>query len=125
MGLLFHRCTAGRNDVGEAIFWSNYFFHCERIRIERLKRSKPEQPVDKRDSESGPYQKMLVPLEVEAQANEANESHLDDLSLVSASLADDDSSYVIPSAPNSLNTYTTTRSIDDLVLVGRDDECNE
>jgi hypothetical protein len=124
MGILFHRCTAGRIDVGEAIFWSNYFFHCERIRIERLKRSKPEQPVDKPDSESERYQKLLVPLEVEAQSNEANESHLDDLSLVSASLADD-SSYVIPSAPNSLNTYTTTRSIDDLVLVGRDDECNK
>jgi hypothetical protein len=61
-------------------------------------------------------------------------SHLtDDSSLVPASLPDDDevggmlgeteaddSSYVMPSAPNSLNTFTTTRSVDDLVLVGKE-----
>jgi hypothetical protein len=56
----------------------------------------------------------------------------DDSSLVPASLPDDeaggmlgeteadDSSYVMPSAPNSLNTFTTTRSVDDLVLVGKE-----
>ena len=37
--------------------------------------------------------------------------------------AEDDSSYVIASAPNSLNTFTTTRSIDDsVVLVDNTDE---
>ena len=47
----------------------------------------------------------------------------DDSSLIPASLdeidgTEDDSSFVIPSAPNSVNTFTTTRSIDDLVLIG-------
>jgi hypothetical protein len=86
-----------------------------------LKQSKPEQLVDKPDWESETYQKILVLLEVEDQSNETNESHLDDLSLVSASFTDD-LSHVIPSAPNSLNTYMMTRSIDDLVLCGRDGE---
>lgn len=44
----------------------------------------------------------------------------DDSSLIPSSLQEDDSSYVIPSAPNSLNTFATTRSVDDLVLVGRE-----
>lgn len=29
----------------------------------------------------------------------------------------DDSSYVIASAPNSVNTFTTSRSIDDMVVI--------
>jgi hypothetical protein len=45
----------------------------------------------------------------------------DDSSLIPASVTDD-SSYVnvIPSAPNSYNTFTTTRSLEDLVLVDRE-----
>ena len=50
-----------------------------------------------------------------------DDSSLDDSSLVPASVTDD-SSYVniIPSAPNSINTAMTTRSIEDLVLIDRD-----
>lgn len=56
----------------------------------------------------------------------------DDSSLVPASLPDDevggmlgeteadDSSYVMPSAPNSVNTFTTTRSVDNFVFVGKE-----
>jgi hypothetical protein len=42
---------------------------------------------------------------------------LDDSSLVPVSVPDDDSSYVLASAPTSLN-FTETSSVDDMVLVG-------
>ncbi|KAL3916426.1 MAG: hypothetical protein SGILL_005186 [Bacillariaceae sp.] len=45
-----------------------------------------------------------------------NKLEQDDESLVPASEADD-SSYVLPSAPTTGNTLTTTQSVDDLVLV--------
>ena len=42
-----------------------------------------------------------------------------DLSLVPASsVEDEDASYVIPSAPTSLNTFPETRSVESLVMVG-------
>ena len=55
-----------------------------------------------------------------AQAGISSSILTDDSSLIPGSIPDDECSYVIPSAPNSLNTFATTRSIDDLVLVGRE-----
>jgi hypothetical protein len=46
----------------------------------------------------------------------------DDASLVPASVTDD-SSYVIYPAPSSIDTFMTTRSLEDMVLVGREADC--
>lgn len=69
--------------------------------------------------------KNTSPLEDDTtETKEVDTSGLeDDCSLIPASLPDDDSSYVnvIPSAPNSMNTFMSTKSIDDLVVVGHED----
>lgn len=61
-----------------------------------------------------------IPDEVETNGDTSNALTLDDSSLVPASVPDDDSSYVLTSAPTSLNTYPDTTSVDDLVVVGED-----
>jgi hypothetical protein len=61
-----------------------------------------------------------IPDQVEINGGTINDLTLDDSSLVPVSVPDDDSSYVLASAPTSLNTYTETMSVDDMVLVGED-----
>jgi hypothetical protein len=109
--------------INEEVFWKNYFYHCEQVRVERLGCYHPtNHSSNKRTSPTKPAEV------IETIANSANikrrldriVSSIDDdddgESLVPASEADD-SSYVLPSAPNSVNTFTTTRSVDDVVFV--------
>ena len=50
------------------------------------------------------------------------EDDMDDGSLIPASVTDD-SSYVIYPAPSTNETLTTTRSFEDMVLVGYESDC--
>lgn len=92
-----HTQLSGRSDIKEALFWKNYFYHCDRLRME--------------------YDD-LVDIDV------ASRSTLG--SLVPASeerYQPDDNSYVcvrneIASPPSSLNTLTDTLSVGDMVVVG-------
>jgi hypothetical protein len=63
---------------------------------------------------------ISIPDEIETNGDTINNLTLDDSSLVPVSVPDDDSSYVLTSAPTSLNTFAETRSVDDMVLVGED-----
>lgn len=106
----------------EAAFWRNYFFHCEKARDKYLEgwitptQSNVNSSVDKQET---PMKEISIPDEVETNRDTINDAlTLDDSSLVPASLPDDDSSYVLPSAPTSLNTFPETMSVDDMVLVG-------
>ena len=121
----------GRSDVKETAFWRNYFYHCGKVRRDVVD---TRQPVETNVTASRNALNIGGSL-VDSVITENNEQHFgssieitgisssvltDDSSLVPSSLQEDDSSYVIPSAPNSLNTFATTRSVDDLVLVGRE-----
>jgi hypothetical protein len=93
----------GRSDVKEALFWKNYFFHCDRLRME--------------------YDD-LIDIDVSSQCSSTLGS------LVPAGDGDEgyqpsDNSYVcvrhgIASPPSSLNTLTDTLSVGDLVVIGAD-----
>ena len=93
----------GRNDVKEALFWKNYFYHCDRLRME--------------------YED-LIDIDVSSQCSSTPGS------LVNAGDADEgypqsESSYVcvrhgIASPPSSFNTLTDTLSVGDLVIIGAD-----
>jgi hypothetical protein len=107
----------GRSDVRETAFWKNYFFHCEKVRTKLFqRRSKSPEP------------KKTFPREVvKTETKEVETSGLDDdHSLIPSSFTDDDSSYVnvIPSPPNSMNTFVSTKSVDDLVVVGYEGKRN-
>jgi hypothetical protein len=127
----------GRSNVGETAFWRNYFHHCEKARKEYLERSLKQQSqeiivgsgpcyLESKNDEPGHQgnedfkQSRLPPQDVNLSQLPAGniDDALDDSSLIPASVTDD-SSYVnvIPSAPNSLNTFMTTRSLEDLVLI--------
>mmetsp|Transcript_31529 Transcript_31529/g.52051 ORF Transcript_31529/g.52051 Transcript_31529/m.52051 type:complete len:304 (+) Transcript_31529:141-1052(+) len=95
-----HAKLSGRSDVKEALFWKNYFYHCDRLRME--------------------YDD-LVDIDV------ASRSTLG--SLVPTGDGDSyypsDNSYVcvrhgIASPPSSLNTLTSTLSVGDVVVIGAD-----
>jgi len=104
-----HARLSGRSDVRETIFWKNYFYHCEEARNKSLYRqNKSSQPRERSIEEE------------EIATDEVNSSALDSSSLILDSADDEDSSYVnvVPSAPNSLNTFASTKSVDDLVVVG-------
>lgn len=101
----------------EERFWKNYFYHCEQVRVERLglrderhhpSHIKPAEVIATVDSSADIGGKKVSAID--------NKLEQDDESLVPASEADD-SSYVLPSAPTTGNTLTTTQSVDDLVLV--------
>lgn len=111
----------GKGKIKEDLFWKNYFYHCEEVRVERLGWCHAT-----RESLEKATSKPADMIETIANSTEMR-SKLDRMvssidndedgeSLVPASEADD-SSYVLPSAPNSVNTFTTTRSVEDLVLV--------
>ena len=95
----------------EERFWKNYFFHCQSVRAEHLELRAAKIHASQ----------SKAPGVIEASASNAREKMKlgvgDDESLVPASEVDDDSSYVLPSAPTTGNTQTTTRSVDDLVVV--------
>lgn len=103
----------GRTHVQKTAFWRNYFYHCEKTRngyLEKLSNEGRRQYVSR------------TPSKIFSCSSDVNQSaadnNPDDLSLVPASVTDD-SSYVFAPAPNSADTFTTTRSLDDMVVVGR------
>ncbi|KAG7349321.1 hypothetical protein IV203_011918 [Nitzschia inconspicua] len=120
-----HSTFSGKSILKEERFWMNYFFHCEELRNERLGLSRSTVR-----SRTTAHEKLPAVIETTASKTDkelegapsshaCGENDKDEESLVpedSASEADD-SSYVIASAPNSVNTYTTSRSVDDLVVI--------
>lgn len=112
----FHSIATGNDGAGpsDTSFWKNYFFHCEKVRAEEFCRRR-EKPNETPKTETG-----SSPGAAENHSNAGN----DDDSLVPVGSdaererSDEDSSYVIQSAPNTADTIATTRSInDDIVLV--------
>jgi hypothetical protein len=105
----------------ENLFWRNYFFHCEKARDKFL-------VTYRSNSNNRPERESRVPVsevsvgygQYSTEIDRYNSGEDDQLSLVPAASVDEDedASYVIPSAPTSLNTFPETRSVDDLVLVG-------
>jgi hypothetical protein len=115
--------SSGKSIVKEEVFWKNYFYHCEELRKERLGWN-----------DATKYSTVIPSPKhtglVETIAINANCKMRSSLNLVSSIVGDneslnlgqsasetDDSSYVITSAPNSVNTFMTSRSIDDLVVI--------
>eukprot|EP00980_Cylindrotheca_fusiformis_P017610 scaffold5517_cov135-Cylindrotheca_fusiformis.AAC.40 len=110
-----HARMSGRNNVRETLFWKNYFFHCNELRARKY--TAESLLTDTMDSN----RKLPSSVDVNYETSDLTSSELDDSSLVPVS-TNDDLSYVnvIPSAPNSLNTFMSTRSVDDIVLVGHE-----
>ena len=102
----------GRTGFNEVIFWRNYFFNCEKLRCTRNDQTLKQKgnAVDKE-----PHLGLLDDDDLSPSTD-----HLASPEDPQA-MKDDDSSFVrLPSAPNSLNTTISTRSLDDMVLVRSD-----
>lgn len=97
-----HAKLSGRSDIKEALFWKNYFYHCDRLRMEY------EDLVDI-DVASRSTLGSLVP----ATDCDGDSYHPSENSYVCVR-------YGIASPPSSLNTLTDTFSVGDLVVVGAD-----
>ena len=94
---------AGRGDVKETMFWKNYFFHCNRVRLNFITSNPELQDVENDDSSA---LGSLIGAE-------------------SVTSSQDDSSYVrvssaVASPPTSLNTLSGIMSMGDMVLIGAD-----
>lgn len=122
------RLTGGVSKSSETSFWMNYFFHCERVRADEFCRRKKR--TEKTESEINPCSEAKVAKSIiDSSTNENIEdkspkNDTDDESLVpigsdnDEGLHDDNSSYVIQSAPSTADTFATSRSVDnDIVLV--------
>mmetsp|Transcript_24757 Transcript_24757/g.26627 ORF Transcript_24757/g.26627 Transcript_24757/m.26627 type:complete len:386 (-) Transcript_24757:542-1699(-) len=124
--------TRGENNSWDTFFWKNYFFHCEGTRANELRwrkqncsEKKPCTSTESVGKNSSPLEKGNV--EMKSALNHVDRftldgSNRDDESLISLDSDterqhDDNSSYVIQSAPNSVDTFTTTTSIDDDVVL--------
>jgi hypothetical protein len=117
----------GKSKVKEELFWKNYFFHCETTRAERLRQEQRQTQqtfgVNSSDIEiiaNSAEMKKTLDRVVSSIGNDDTDDDEDGESLIpaeSSSADGDDSSYVIASAPASVNTITTTRSIDDDVVL--------
>ena len=106
----------------ETLFWKNYFFHCENVRNQYFQR-RVSLPQSSAPSPVASPARSLSFSENNKGSDGRNIALVtDDSSLVPASLQDDDASYVIASAPTSMNTLTETISVEDLVVVGKDCE---
>jgi hypothetical protein len=102
---------AGKSVVKEEVFWKNYFYHCEEMRNDHLRWSGTTQ-----------YSTAILSpkaLDLVVSSIAVDNDDGDDESLIPAhsTSEEDDLSYVIASAPNSVNTFPTSRSIDDLVVI--------
>ena len=86
-----------------------------------------EEEIEEPDSITAKFKAInSVPRELIGSQISEDDNALDGSSLVPASITDDSSFVnVIPSAPNSLNTFTTTTSFEDLVLIDRGEEENK
>ena len=106
--------STGRKGFNEVVFWRNYFFNCEKLRSTRS---------DHTVSQEGIEAEKELPVQLGVMEND-DVSSLTDHAVppeVPDATNDDDSSFVrLPSAPNSLNTIISTKSLDDMVLVRSD-----
>lgn len=130
------RLTGVDIETMDTIFWKNYFFHCEETRTNELcrrknhyseikgttKASSPNKTVNASGNDS--FVKENDEMESARVVRYVANGNNDEESLVpvdsdTENQCDDSSSYVIQSPPNSADTFATTRSIDDgIVLVG-------
>jgi len=121
------RLTGGASNLSETSFWKNYYFHCERVRADEFcwRKNQNERTKTEFQSSSQTKPSNFVSFSpnnenVKLKSEKRND---DDESLVPVGSdiegdQDDDSSYVIQSPPNTCETFATSRSIDDdLVLV--------
>ena len=122
---VFTCSSTGKSNIKEELFWKNYFFNCEKLRAQRVNTTTTTTTeIIETVANSTEMRKKLDRVINNYSIGDNNgdddgESLIpaDDYS-VSAEVVGDDSSYVIASAPNSLNTITTTRSVeDDVVLI--------
>jgi len=121
------RLTGGDSNLSETLFWKNYFFHCEKVRTDEFCRRKTQDETANTETQPSSESKVAGvndKLSIDENANMEASQHLDDEeSLIPVGSdteweQDDTSSYVIQSAPNTADTFATTRSIDDdMVLV--------
>jgi len=98
-----HATITSRGDVKETMFWKNYFFHCNRVRLKFITSNPELQDVENDDSSA---LGSLIGAE-------------------SVTSSQDDSSYVrvssaVASPPTSLNTLSGIMSMGDMVLIGAD-----
>jgi len=124
--------TRGDTDSWDTFFWKNYFFHCEETRVNELRRRKQNcsmakfcTPTESVEINNSPLERGNVEMKSALDHVDrfiSDGSNKDDESLIrvdsdTEGQHDDNSSYVIQSAPNSADTFTTTTSIDDDVVL--------
>lgn len=126
-----HSRLTGVSNLSATFFWKNYFFHCEKVRAEELCRRKTKAARGSSNSPSKLGGLVNFALKEKKIDLENTKGSGDDESLVPVESdvegqSDDDSSYVIQSAPNTGNSFATTRSIDDgLVMVDTQEKLRE
>lgn len=113
------KLTGGLSNSVQALFWKNYFFHCERVRAnEFCERKKHHQTKETKNK--SPWQTSLMEEDIKLKDARSDDDY-ESLVPVGSDIEgeeDDADSFVIQSPPNTGNTFATSRSIDDdLVLV--------
>jgi len=120
------KLTGGVPKSLETSFWKNYFFHCERVKADELCRRKNQNQMRaneiKPSCETAMKEYIACSPIQEDNTMKSAKINYDDESLVpvGSDIEDeqDDDSFVIQSPPNTGNTFATSRSIDDdIVLV--------
>ena len=119
--------VADVQNSSETYFWKNYFFHCERVRADEFCRRKEQNEsiqAELKSSSETKSENLVISSSMDKKIKMKSAKNIDDSeSLVPVGSdmegdQDDDSSYVIQSAPNTGDTFATSKSIDDdLVLV--------
>lgn len=109
-----HSRLAGDQNFSETHFWKNYFFHCERVRADEFCGRKKQDGTT--NTEIQPSRETEASVQI-LKHNDDEES-LVPVGSDTEGEQNDELSFVIPSAPNTGDTFATSRSIDDdLVLV--------
>ena len=112
---------SGHHGTLEGVFWRNYFHHCDETREAYLKDkfSRKNQSLPNSTIALLNHFPEVSSENLSALSDEDMAALQDDSSLIPASVTDE-SSYVIYPSPNSGDSYMTTTSWGDLVLVGRE-----
>eukprot|EP00543_Licmophora_paradoxa_P000396 CAMPEP_0202443056 /NCGR_PEP_ID=MMETSP1360-20130828/2415_1 /ASSEMBLY_ACC=CAM_ASM_000848 /TAXON_ID=515479 /ORGANISM="Licmophora paradoxa, Strain CCMP2313" /LENGTH=471 /DNA_ID=CAMNT_0049058635 /DNA_START=175 /DNA_END=1590 /DNA_ORIENTATION=+ len=135
-----HARLSGRSDVKEAIFWRNYFYHCDAVRSEYLGLDIDDDDEDDDDDDDddddlsdledvdvasrSTVGSMVIAKKPTSMSAAGSASGNAGASTSSQHLIEDNGSFVCvrdgaeSSAPNSVATITDTFSLGDLVLVG-------
>ncbi|VEU37239.1 unnamed protein product [Pseudo-nitzschia multistriata] len=122
-----HSRLTGAQGQSTPIFWKNYFFHCEKVRAEELDRREAGRATSPSLGILDSFGFASLKTDLESAKDEGvndggNDGVNDGESLVPVESDvegqnDDDSSYVIQSAPNTGESFATTRSIDDDIII--------